>query len=302
LKTKDLLAFLALSLAWGSSFLWIKIAVQELGPFTLVAFRLLFGILGLALIVAYMRPAWPRSRRLWGALAILGTINTAIPFVLISWGEVYIDSAVASILNSSVPLFTTVIAHYFLKDDRITSQRLVALALGFAGVVVLVLRDLGGDSQGGYLALLGQGAVLLASLSYAFSAVYARRNTEGVTPIVRALVPLIAADSLIWVGASIIESPIVLPQSRLVWTAILWLGLIGSAIAYLLYFYLIHSIGPTRASMVTYTFPVIGVALGVVFLNEILDVNLAVGAILIIASIVIVNMPARQPAGKPAEA
>jgi hypothetical protein len=105
LKIKDWLAFILLGLAWGSSFLWIKIAVQEVDPFTLVAFRLLFGILGLLAVVAINRPAWPKDRRLWLALALLGLTNTAIPFVLISWGELYIDSAVAALFYASSPVF-----------------------------------------------------------------------------------------------------------------------------------------------------------------------------------------------------
>ena len=101
MKGKDWLAFLGLSLAWGSSFLWIKVAVQEIGPFTLVAFRLLFGIAGLFAVVLLRRPKWPETGRLWVALAILGVTNTAVPFTLISWGELFIDSAVASIWTMS---------------------------------------------------------------------------------------------------------------------------------------------------------------------------------------------------------
>ena len=139
MKLKDWLAFAALGLAWGSSFLWIKIAVQEIGPFTLVAFRLLFGILGLLLVVAISRPEWPKTRRQWLALVLLGITNTAVPFTLISWGEQYIDSAVAAILNSTVPLFTMVIAHFALSDDRLSAARLAGLLTGFAGVVILAV-------------------------------------------------------------------------------------------------------------------------------------------------------------------
>ena len=163
MKTKDWVAFIALSLAWGSSFLWIKIALQEIGPFILVALRLLFGILGLLAVVAYNRPNWPDTRRLWVVLAVLGITNTALPFVLISWGEQFIDSAVAAILNSTVPLFTMVIAHRFLQDDRLTLQRVIGLFVGFFGVVALLLRDLDGGTQDN---LFGQAAVLLAAICF----------------------------------------------------------------------------------------------------------------------------------------
>lgn len=289
MKLKDWLAFLALGLAWGSSFLWIKIAVQEIGPFTLVALRLLFGIMGLIVVVALNRPRWPGTRRLWWVLVVLGLTNTAVPFVLISWGELFIDSAVAAVLNSTVPLFTMLIAHIFLSDDRITLPRIVGLLVGFGGVVVLLSRDL--DFQSGLSgSVLGQGAVLLAALFYAGSGVFARRNTQGLSPVVQALVPLVVADSAIWLAVPLAESPFILPQLPLTWIAILWLGLVGSCIAYLLYYYLLHSVGPTRTTLVTYVFPLVGVALGVIFLNELLDWHLFVGATMVVGSIAVVNL------------
>jgi drug/metabolite transporter (DMT)-like permease len=287
-KLKDWIAFTLLGLAWGSSFLWIKIAVSEIGPFTLVALRLLFGILGLIAVVAYNRPNWPATQRLWIVLVILGLTNTAIPFVLISWGETHIDSAVAAVLNSTVPLFTMIIAHLFLSDDRITLPRIIGLLVGFGGVVVLLSRDL--DFRGGLSgSVLGQGAVLLAALFYAVSGVFARRNTQGLSPIVQALVPLIVADGAIWLAAPLVEMPFRFPQLPLTWVALLWLGIIGSCIAYLLYYYLLHSVGPTRTTLVTYVFPLVGVTLGVVFLNELLDWHLFVGGSMVVGSIAIVN-------------
>lgn len=289
MKLKDWLAFVALGLAWGSSFLWIKIAVQEIGPFTLVALRLLFGVVGLLFVVAYNRPRWPRARRMWWVLVVLGLTNTAVPFVLISWGELFIDSAVAAVLNSTVPLFTMLIAHVFLSDDRITLPRIVGLLVGFGGVLVLLSRDL--DFQSGLSgSVLGQGAVLLAALFYAGSGVFARRNTQGLSPIVQALVPLVVADSAIWLAVPLTESPFTLPQLPLTWVAILWLGLVGSCIAYLLYYYLLHSVGPTRTTLVTYVFPLVGVALGVIFLNELLDWHLFVGGTMVVGSIAVVNL------------
>jgi len=290
MKTKDWLAFAGLSLAWGSSFFWIKIAVAEVGPFLLVALRVLFGILGLVAVALWRRPEWPKARRAIGALLLLGITNTALPFVLISWAEIHIDSAVAAILNGSVPLFTMLIAHFALTDDRMTRQRVIGLVVGFIGVIVLTLRDLQGDIR---LNLLAQGAMMLAVLFYSGSSVYARRSAQGVSPIVHALIPLFSADAFIWGGALLSESPIALPMQGITWIALLWLGLIGSCIAYLLYFYLVHSIGPTRATMVTYMFPVVGITLGVAFLGERLDLSLILGAALVLGSLLIVN---RKPA------
>lgn len=286
MRTKEWLAFAALGLAWGSSFLWIKIAVQEVGPFTLVAFRLLFGVLGLLAVVAWRRPRWPRSRQVWGGLILLGVTNVAAPFVLISWGEQFIDSAVASVLNTSVPLFTVLMAHLFLEDDRLTWGRAIGLVLGFVGVLLLLGRDLRAGMQS---SLLGQGAVLLAAVMYAGSSVLARRTTKGASPIVQALLQVVAADALVWLAVPLVESPFTVPKLALTWTALLWLGFVGSCGAYLLYFYLIHAVGPTRTTLVTYTFPLVGVALGVLFLQEALSWQLVVGGGLVMGSIAIVN-------------
>ena len=294
MKLREWGAFGLLGLVWGSSFLWIKIAVQEVGPFVLVAFRLLFGLAGLVVFVLARRPRLPVGRRVWLMLGILGLANTFLPFSLISWGEQYIDSAVASILNGTVPLFTLVIAHLALHDDRITPARVLGLVTGFVGVVILMIRDLGPDGFHGNL--LGQGAVLLAAASYGGSAVFARRNLRQVDSMAQAFVPLIGADAAAWLMALLVESPIALPRLSITWLALAWLGLLGSCAAYLLYFYLLHNIGPTRATTVTYVFPVVGVILGVAFLHEAADWHLVLGALLIALGIGVVNWRPRAQA------
>jgi drug/metabolite transporter (DMT)-like permease len=281
------MTFSLLGLVWGSSFLWIKVAVQEIGPATLVGFRLLIGLLGLLAVVALRRPPFPSDRRTLAILAILGISNTALPFVLISWGEQYIDSAIASILNGTVPLFTIVIAHLFLNDDRITVPRIVGLIAGFLGVVILMSRDLEGGARAG--SVLGQLAVLAAAVSYAGSSVFARRNLRQVDPVIQASLPLISADLMAWVAALVSETPLQIPRLPITWVALAWLGLLGSCLAYLLYFHLLHAVGPTRATMVTYVFPVVGVILGVVFLNERADWHLWAGVALIALGIGVVN-------------
>jgi drug/metabolite transporter (DMT)-like permease len=297
-KAKEWLAFIGLSLAWGSSFLWIKIAVTEIGPWLLVALRVLFGLIGLALVVLWKRPEWPKDRKQLWSLLLLGLTNTAVPFVLISWAEQYIDSAVASILNSSVPLFTMLIAHFVLSDDKMTRQRVLGLIVGFIGVVVLTLRDVAGPAVSAAdrnLILLAQGAMILAVIFYAGSSVYARHSTKGISPIVQAMVPLVSANAIMWSATFYVESPIVLPVQTGTWIALLWLGIVGSCLAYLFYYYLIHSIGPTRATMVTYVFPVIGVTLGVVYLQERLDASLILGGLLVLLSLFIVNRRVTAP-------
>jgi drug/metabolite transporter (DMT)-like permease len=291
MKLRDWMTFSLLGLVWGSSFLWIKVAVQEIGPATLVGFRLLIGLLGLLAVVLVRKPALPADRRTLAILAVLGITNTALPFVLISWGEQFIDSAIASILNGTVPLFAIVIAHFFLPDDRITLARILGLVTGFLGVVVLMSRDLGAGAQAG--SVLGQLAVLAAAISYAGSSVFARRNLRQVDPVVQAFLPLISADLVAWGAALLTEGPLQVPQLPITWLALAWLGLFGSCLAYLLYFNLLHSVGPTRATMVTYVFPVVGVILGVVFLNERADWHLWGGVALVALGIGVVNWKRR---------
>ncbi|MGB9673840.1 MAG: DMT family transporter [Anaerolineales bacterium] len=286
MKSKDWAAFILLGLVWGTSFLWIKIAVREIGPLLLVALRLLIGILGLFFYVAWTHPKFPLNRQTWVQLTILGLINNAIPYLLISWGEIYIDSAVAAILNSTAPLFTMVLAHFILTDDPMTKKRVIALLVGFLGIIILMERDLNGSFGRGFL---GQAAVLLAALFYSISSIYARRITSDQPAAIRAILPLIGADILIWLLTPLVEKPLVLPHLSLTWLAVIWLGVMGVSLAYILYFYLLHSVGPTRTILVTYVFPLMGVILGVLFLGEKLDWNLVVGGSMIIGGIVLVN-------------
>ena len=290
MKLKDWFVFITLGLIWGSSFMWIKIAVQEVSPFMLVALRLLFGIIFLGGYVWLKKPSLPHNRNTWFVLITLGVINTALPFLLVSWGEIYVDSAVAAILHSTVPLFTMLIAHLTLKDDRMTFARVMGLFIGFLGVVVLMWRDL---QAGVHANLLGEAAIVLASLSYAGSSVLVRANLRGVEPLIQAFFPIIVADVVMWSIIPLFNVPIVLPKLSLTWVAILWLGTVSSAFAYILYYYLLHSIGPTRTTMMTYIFPLVGVALGAIFLDEMLNWNLILGGSLVVGGIGIVNIKVR---------
>ncbi len=287
MNLKQWMAFILLAVIWGSSYLWIKIAVGEMGPFTLVAFRLLFGAIFLLAIVLIRRPEFPKQKSIWASMAFVGLVNSAIPFVLISWGEIYIDSAMASILIGAVPLFTLFIAHWTLKDDRMTIAKILGLIIGFVGIIVLMSESLtGGSSQN---SLWGQLAMLAAAASYAIGITFTRRRLSDVSHSVQALVSVIFADTFIWVATIGLESPIQLPEAPIVWWAVLILGFLGTGLAYRLFFYLIQSAGATKASMVTYVAPVVGVILGVAFLNEALTWQLILGTILVVGAVLVVN-------------
>jgi len=294
MKLKEWGAFVLLGLIWGSSFLWIKIGVQEIGPLTLVAFWLLFGLVGLLAVVGVQAPPFPRQRQVLLAFLFMGVFNAALPFALISWGETRIDSAMAAILNGSVPLFTIVIAHFWLSDEKISLPRAAGLIVGFCGVVVLVSTNLGLDAVHGNV--WGQVAVLLGAASYALAATFSRKHLRGQPPLMQATMVVLFADALMWPIALGFEQPWHMPALPITWAALAWLGLLGSCLAYLLYFYLINTWGATRATLVTYVFPVVGVLLGVLFLGETAGWRLILGSSLVVAGIALVNLKVRLKA------
>src|SRR5215208_718802 len=294
LKPKHWFVFLLLGAIWSSSFMWIKLAVQEVGPITLVPFRVLFGLLFGLVVILIQRISLPGSLKEWGPLLLLGITNIAIPFFLISWGEQVIDSAVAAILDATVPLFTILIAHYLLHDDKMTVPKVLGLLIGFAGVVILMSKDVGGS----FGSILGQLAVVLASAFYAGSAVYARKTTENTPGILRSAGPLVSGTIVMWLATVLVERPVKIPQLGITWVALLFLGILGSGLAFVLSYYLLHEIGPTRTSMVTYLFPLGGLILGVAFLNEELSWQVLAGALLIVLSLVVANIkPQKQAQG-----
>jgi drug/metabolite transporter (DMT)-like permease len=287
MKLKEWGAFVALGLIWGSSFLWIKIAVENVTPFVLVTLRVSFGLLGLLVVMVAQRQSLPRNRRTILKFVFMGIVNTVIPFLLITWGETKIDSSLASILNGTVPLFTIVIAHFWLRDEKITGPRLAGLILGFVGVVVLVAQDFNPSALQGNL--LGQLAVLAAAISYAVALTFSRRYLRNTKPVVQSTMILVVATAAMWIVTPVADRTVVLPSTPLAWLAITWLGVLGLCIAYLLFFYLNNVWGPTRASLVTYVFPVVGVVLGIIFLNEALTWNMVVGSALVVCGILVVN-------------
>jgi drug/metabolite transporter (DMT)-like permease len=281
------LLFIALGFMWGSSYLFIKIGVDAgLPPFTLVASRLFFGLLVLVTVVGLAREPLPRSRRTYGHLLVMSVINIVLPFFLITWGEQSIDSALAAILNSTVPLFVIMLAPLFLPDEQITLNRLVGLAVGFVGVLVLFVPDLGvlqGDSLLGWFALLG------SAVAYAVGNVYTKRNVKGLRPMIPALFQVAFAFVISAILALVLEQPIgrvpVTPESLF---AVIWLGILGSGFAYLAFFRILRDWGATRAALVAYLLPVFGIALGTL-VGEAITLNRTLGTVLIIGGVALVS-------------
>ncbi|MEO8228341.1 MAG: EamA family transporter [Chloroflexota bacterium] len=284
--TRDWFLFGLISLFWGSSYLFIKIGVETLQPFTLIAGRLFFGslVLGAALIV--IRAPVPRDRGTYAKLVFMAVFNIVVPFSLITWGEQYIDSSLAAILQATTPLFTIVIASLALAEEAITVKRLVGLIIGFGGVVVLFSHGLSGGRGD---SLQGEIALVLSSLSYALGGVFVRVRMQGFHPTVPAFFQVSIALLMISVLVLLFETPIRLPGDARSWFALVWLGVFGSSLAYLIYFRLVHVLGPTRISLITYVMPIVGIVLGVLVLNEGIDIRTVIGAAIILAGVGLVN-------------
>jgi drug/metabolite transporter (DMT)-like permease len=301
--------FLLLAAIWGSSFLWIKIGLDEgVAPLTIVSMRTLFAGLLLAVVLVIRGGRLPLRWNIWKRMFFLGATNIVVPFALIAWGQQYIPSGMASILNAMVPLFTIMLAAVALADEHITAAKIAGLGIGFVGVIVLAwpsLEAAQGDEHAA-LALMGMLAVAGAAIFYAVASVYTRRRLTGM-PIIeesdgtlRAPMPVeislgstVTAFIMITVLAVIFERPAgglyLLPQSGLGWVSMIWLGALGTAVAYLLFFRIIERWGATRTTLVTYVIPIVAIALGFIVLGERLRPLELVGAALIIAGVVLVN-------------
>jgi drug/metabolite transporter (DMT)-like permease len=287
----DWALFVLLGFLWGSSYLFIKIGVEAgLQPFTLVALRLLIGFALLAVVVVIAREALPRSLRTYGHLFVMAIFSVALPFSLITWAEQSTDSTLAAILNASVPLFVILIAAVVLVDENITTNKVIGLVIGFVGVAILVGFDPGVIAGTDLLAAL---ALIGSSISYATGAVYARRFVHGLRPMIPALMQVTFALLITAVMALIFERPLSFPARFDAVLAVVWLGLLGSGAAYLVFFRLLAGWGATRTSLVAYLLPVFGIALGVSVLNEPLDPRLVMGTLMVIGGIALVNARGR---------
>jgi drug/metabolite transporter (DMT)-like permease len=281
-------AFILLGLIWGSSFLWIKIGVEEMDPATLVAYRIGIGALAMLLYVRLTGEKLPRTVRELAPMAVLGMIATALPFFLITWGEQYIDSGTAAVLNSLTPIFSMILAGMILHTESISLARVIGLVTGFGGAALLASREFA--LRGDTLALAGTAAVAVAAISYAGGASVSRAMVHGTPRNVVAAGNLGFGAIYIWIFAALTGANLAPPSQLDSIIAVLWLGLLGSFLAFVLLYFLIAHLEATVVTMVTYLFPVVGVTLGVVFLHEVLDARLAIGTGLVVVGIVVVSL------------
>jgi drug/metabolite transporter (DMT)-like permease len=282
MKPKDFAGLILLGALWGGSFLFIRVAVPALGPFLLVELRV--GLAAAALILyALAASRMPKIRYRWRSFLVLGFLNAAMPFSLISAAEIHLTASLAAILNSTTVMFTAIVAAVWM-GDALTARKVVGIILGIVGVTVLVGWDpipLNG------IVLLSVAAMLGASLAYALGATYAKQAFSGIPPLGMAIGQLAAATALL-LPLSVVSLPEEAP-SLVVALSMLGLALLSTAVAYLIYFQLIENVGPTSTVTVTLLVPVFGLLFGVLLLDEPFGFGTLAGLGIILSSVVLVT-------------
>ena len=268
MSAMDWLLLVVLSLLWGGSFYFAKVAVLEIPPLTLAFGRVLIAAAFLGVLIRATAGPFPRDAAIWRDFTVMAALNNALPFTLIFWGQIHIPIGLASILNATSPLFSVVVAHFATRDDKLTVSRALGLVAGFIGVVLLIGPDMLTDFGTHVWAEL---ACLVASCSYAFGAVYSRR-LKAQSPFVVATGQLTMAAVLLLPLALLVDRPwtLVSPSSAAVW-AMVALAVLSTAIAYLIYFRILGRAGATNALLVTFLIPVSAILLGIVLLEEAIE-------------------------------
>ena len=267
---------------WGSSFLFMKVLLDDISPIEIVAGRLFFGMLAIGLFVGWRRIRVRVTPLLIVQMSFLAFIGNIIPFGLIAWGEEHIDSGIAGVLNSTMPIFTAILAAIFLAEERITPMRLAGIALGFAGVLALTGVDIVNVTDS---SVLGQLAVIGAAFCYGIGAVYTRSLLGSHDPVSLASLQITLAMVLTIPLVFIIEGSPGYGMSAESVLSLLGLGVLGTGLAYVLFYWLIDNIGSVRSSLVTYVVPVIALFLGWLVLDEGIGLNVILGSALIIGGV-----------------
>ena len=290
MRADDAARLLGLATIWGSSFLFIKVALGEMTPVQIVTGRLVLGAAVLWALLAPRGRSGLTALSEWRPLLVMAVVANVLPFALITWGEQAISSGLAAVLNATTPLFTAALAAALVPDEKLNALRAAGILVGFGGVAVIV----GAEPEATELA--GQLAVVVASLLYAAGFIYARRRITGRrhSPVELSAVQLSLASAVVF-PIAVWDTALRPPDLTLAATAsVAALGMLGTGIAYILLYRLLNDVGPISASFVTYLLPIYGVVLGWVVLDERLGWNSLVGGLLVIGGIALAEAGARR--------
>ncbi|PCI85884.1 MAG: hypothetical protein COB24_11510 [Hyphomicrobiales bacterium] len=284
---KNIILWIILASVWGSSYLAIKIAVESISPLTLVAMRMSTGTIILLVILRAQSLSLPRDLASWKVLTVSGLFGSIIPFSLISFGELHVESGLAALLMGIAPVVTILLAPLAHKDEKLTKNSLIGIGFGIVGLLVLfgpvVLNGIGSH-------IMGQLAVLGAALCYAFTTLYVRKYAS-LPAVTMSAGSMLIGTIIIVVAALSLDPPLLsnLPNLHSL-TAAVYLGIFPTALATWIYFYLVPQLGAARMSQINFMVPVVGALLGIVFLNEALGVNAFIALALILLAIYYVSV------------
>ncbi|WP_108482016.1 DMT family transporter [Oceaniglobus ichthyenteri] len=289
---------LLLAMIWGASFLSIRVALDEIGVATAVAHRVGWAALILWGVVAVRRLPLPRNPRIWGAFLVMGILNNVIPFSMMGWGQLHIETGLTSILNATTAIFGVVVAAAVFADEPLSLRRIIGVSLGFLGVATAI----GIEALANFdIQSLAQLAVLCGTFSYALAVAWARKTLGGLPPLVAAA-GMLTGSSLIMVPAAwIIDGPITLALQPRTLMAIAYYAAIATALAYLLYYRVLAMAGAGNVMLCTLLIPPVAIVLGVIVLGETLHPSAYVGFAILAAGLLILNGKGRRktPLSKP---
>ena len=275
-----------LSLLWGGSFLAFALALREIGVFTTVAFRIGGGAIVLWVYIALRRLPLPRSPRIWGAFLVMGILNNVIPFSLIAWGQLYIESGLASILNASTAIIGVLVAAIIFTDERLTPRKAIGVLLGFLGVATAIGLSALAELN---LTSLAQLAIIGSSFSYAFAGSWARATMQGLSPQVCAAGMTSCATMVMIPLALIVDGVPTLNYAAATWAALIHLAIFATALAYLLYYRILDMAGSGNLMLVTLTVSPVAIILGALVLGEELPAQAYLGFALLTAGLLAID-------------
>ncbi len=292
-KGIDYIALFATGAIWGSAFLCVTIALRDFPPISIAAFRITLAALALYLVMVGRGLSLPRSLNDWLLLMLIGALNSSIPFSLISYGQQSISSGTSAMLISTAPFSALVIAHFFTPDDRLSFSKFVGMSLGFMGILVLVGADVLASNDN---AVSGQLMVLLAAFCYGSSAILIRKITH-INPLVSTTSVLLITALYFFPLALWLEQPLSQLPSNSTITALIYLAIMPTALAYLIRFWLVARTGTVFFAQVAYLIPVFALLWGWMFLSEFPDSKTWMALGLILAGIA-VDSRSRRTIGK----
>lgn len=295
-QTTELALLLVLAALWGASYTFIKIGVETIPPITLIAVRTLIAGLILMAVLRWRGLKLPADAAMWAKFLFQACLNSAIPFTLIAWAEQSIDAGLAAILNSMTPIFAFLLTVLITRHESVTARKLFGVIAGLAGVCLIIgvqaLNGLGDQ-------LWAQFAVVAATICYAGAAIFGK-NFKGLDPMIPAAGSLICGAIILIPLSLVVDRPWTLDPSTDSMLALAALSVFSTALAFAIYFRLIHTLGSVGATAQAYLRVPIGVAIGVVFLGETVTTTAGIGLVCVIAGVVAMTLPGRKRAAKAA--